>query len=152
MLIKSLCKFILEANLHKHYNYLNTFWVFTNTLHFTSFRCLLICGYQMIFTNSHYSKKIRNVAYGFNISGWKSLIGWHILMEKIGTFCKYCVLFARNGGIGSQPLGNLVTVAFTNWKKAKEVYNLFILSYITFFIFCFNFNYKYFRYIEFIPI
>jgi len=59
---------------------------------------------------------------------------------KNGTFCKYCVLFARNGGIGSQPLGNLVTVAFTNWKKAKEVYNLFILSYITFLFFCFNFN------------
>ncbi|VVC42990.1 Hypothetical protein CINCED_3A001510, partial [Cinara cedri] len=39
---------------------------------------------------------------------------------KNGTFCKYCVLFARNGGIGSQPLGHLVTDAFTNWKKAKE--------------------------------
>ncbi|KAL5232997.1 hypothetical protein ACI65C_000407 [Semiaphis heraclei] len=43
---------------------------------------------------------------------------------KNGTFCKYCVLFARNGGIESQPLGNLVTVAFTNWKKAKEVYRV----------------------------
>lgn len=41
--------------------------------------------------------------------------------EKNGTFCKYCVVFARSGGVGNQPLGNLVTVAFNNWKKAKEV-------------------------------
>jgi len=30
-------------------------------------------------------------------------------------------LFAKNGGVGSQPLGSLVTVAFSKWKKAKEV-------------------------------
>ncbi|XP_060870536.1 uncharacterized protein LOC132944973 [Metopolophium dirhodum] len=41
---------------------------------------------------------------------------------KNGTFCKYCVLFAKNGGVGSQPLGSLVTVAFSNWKKAKETF------------------------------
>lgn len=40
---------------------------------------------------------------------------------KQGAFCKYCVVFAKHGGIGGQPLEQLVSTAFTNWKKAKEV-------------------------------
>lgn len=44
---------------------------------------------------------------------------------KKGAFCKHCVVFAKGGGVGNQPLGNFVTVPFTNWKKSKEVY-LFI--------------------------
>lgn len=53
---------------------------------------------------------------------WIVEFNWLAYSEiKQGSFCKYCLLFAKHGGIGSQPLGQLVSTAFTNWKKAKEV-------------------------------
>jgi len=56
---------------------------------------------------------------------------------KNGAFCKYCVIFAKSGGVGNQPLGNFVTIPFNNWKKAKEI--LLFNSYITYFYnFCLN--------------
>ena len=38
-----------------------------------------------------------------------------------GAFCIPCVAFSSVGGIGSQPLGQLVKTKFDNWKKAREV-------------------------------
>jgi len=47
---------------------------------------------------------------------------WLSYSEKFeGAFCKYCVVFAFAGGIGSQRLYSLVLTAFQNWKKATEV-------------------------------
>lgn len=45
--------------------------------------------------------------------------------EKLGSFCKYCVIFSRSetqtvGKGDHQVAGALVTTAFTNLKKAKE--------------------------------
>jgi len=55
---------------------------------------------------------------------WFAEFNWLAYSEiKQGVFCKYCLLFAKHGGVGSQPLGQLVSNAFTNWKKAKEVFN-----------------------------
>jgi hypothetical protein len=48
---------------------------------------------------------------------------------KQRDFCKYCMLFAKYGGFGGQPLGQLVSTAFTSWKKAKEVLNYFLCIY-----------------------
>lgn len=53
---------------------------------------------------------------------WLYEFNWLAYSEfKQGAFCKFCLLFAKGDGVGSQPLGQLVTSAFTNWKKAKEV-------------------------------
>lgn len=47
---------------------------------------------------------------------------WLCYSENLqGAFCKYCVAFSTNGGIGSQPLGYLIVKPLQNWKKAKEV-------------------------------
>lgn len=49
---------------------------------------------------------------------------------KSGAFCKFCVLFAKSGGVGCQPLGHLVNSPFKNWIKAKEVgKSIFIVHY-----------------------
>ncbi|KAL4153370.1 hypothetical protein QTP88_001203 [Uroleucon formosanum] len=54
---------------------------------------------------------------------WFTEFNWLAYSEiKQGVFCKYCLLFAKHGGVGSQPLGQLVSNAFTNWKKAKETF------------------------------
>ncbi|XP_029348004.1 zinc finger MYM-type protein 1-like [Acyrthosiphon pisum] len=54
---------------------------------------------------------------------WFTEFNWLVYSEiKQGVFCKYCLLFAKYGGIGGQPLGQLVSTAFSNWKKAKETF------------------------------
>lgn len=45
--------------------------------------------------------------------------------EKLGSFCKYCVIFSRSetqtvGKGDDQVAGALVTKAFTNFKKGKR--------------------------------
>jgi len=36
------------------------------------------------------------------------VIGWYILKKDDGAYCKYCVLFAgEGGGVGKQTFGNL---------------------------------------------
>lgn len=53
---------------------------------------------------------------------WLTEFNWLCYSAKEeGAFCKYCVFFARTGGIGGQTLGLLVNVKMDNWKKAKEV-------------------------------
>ncbi|CAI6376829.1 unnamed protein product [Macrosiphum euphorbiae] len=46
-----------------------------------------------------------------------------------GGYCKYCVTFAKYGGIGNQPLGQLVVNPFKNYKDdfrvhAKKKYHI----------------------------
>lgn len=56
---------------------------------------------------------------------WLDKFNWLSYSEKQeGAFCKYCVVFVKSGGKGSQALGSLVTHAFQNWKKALEVNKL----------------------------
>ncbi|XP_050065649.1 zinc finger MYM-type protein 1-like [Aphis gossypii] len=53
---------------------------------------------------------------------WLKAYPWLSYSEKLeGAFCKYCVVFAFAGGIGSQRLCSLVLTPFQNWKKATEV-------------------------------
>ncbi|GBM33346.1 hypothetical protein AVEN_101077-1, partial [Araneus ventricosus] len=45
--------------------------------------------------------------------------------EKSGSFCKYCVIFSHSKNVGKgdhQVTGALVTQAFSNLKKAKEMF------------------------------
>lgn len=57
---------------------------------------------------------------------WLNEFNWLAYSEiEGGAFCKHCVLFAKTGGIGNQPLKYLVTEVYDSWKKAKEV----IISY-----------------------
>ncbi|KAL4127017.1 hypothetical protein QTP88_011215 [Uroleucon formosanum] len=54
---------------------------------------------------------------------WLDKFNWLSYSEKLeGAFCKYCVVFAKSGGKGSQALGSRVKHAFQNWKKALEVF------------------------------
>ncbi|XP_050064715.1 zinc finger MYM-type protein 1-like [Aphis gossypii] len=54
---------------------------------------------------------------------WLEKYCWLCYSEKLeGAFCKYCIVFARTGGIGSQTLGSLVLNGFQNWKNALEVF------------------------------
>lgn len=53
---------------------------------------------------------------------WLEEFSWLAYSElHQGAFCISCVAFAKSGGKGSQPLGQLVKTKFDNWKKAKEV-------------------------------
>lgn len=53
---------------------------------------------------------------------WLEKYNWLCYSEKLqGAFCKYCIVFAKTGGIGSQALGSLVLNGFQNWKNALEV-------------------------------
>ena len=40
-----------------------------------------------------------------------------------GAFCKFCALFSSFGGIGDQPLGQLCSLKFNNWKCAIEKFS-----------------------------
>jgi len=60
---------------------------------------------------------------------WLQYFSWLCYSEKFnGAFCKYCVLFASRGGIGSQPLGLFVIKPFQKWKKSIEVNYLYYLT------------------------
>ncbi|KAL4153397.1 hypothetical protein QTP88_001230 [Uroleucon formosanum] len=56
---------------------------------------------------------------------WLKRWNWLAYSEKDdGAYCKYCVLFAGEGGdVGKQTFGNLVKKPFKNWKDAIEVFN-----------------------------
>ncbi|XP_025412361.1 uncharacterized protein LOC112684865 isoform X2 [Sipha flava] len=54
---------------------------------------------------------------------WLNAHNWLAYSEKYqGAFCKFCVVFSKVGGVGGQKLGTLVVEAFTNYKKATEVF------------------------------
>ncbi|KAL4120004.1 hypothetical protein QTP88_012752 [Uroleucon formosanum] len=54
---------------------------------------------------------------------WLLEFNWLAYSEKNqGVYCKHCVVFAKTGGVGSQPLRKLVYEAFNAWKKALEVF------------------------------
>ncbi|XP_022161256.1 uncharacterized protein LOC111027264 [Myzus persicae] len=54
---------------------------------------------------------------------WLLEFNWLAYSEKTqGAYCKHCVVFAKTGGVGSQPLRKLVYEAFNAWKKALEVF------------------------------
>jgi len=51
---------------------------------------------------------------------WLTEYKWLCYSEvKNGAFCKYCVLFAKSDGVGSQIWGPFVTIPFTIWNMAK---------------------------------
>jgi hypothetical protein len=53
---------------------------------------------------------------------WLLEFNWLAYSEKNqGVYCKNCVVFAKTGGVRSQPLGKLVYEAFNAWKIALEV-------------------------------
>ncbi|XP_060855231.1 zinc finger MYM-type protein 1-like [Metopolophium dirhodum] len=55
---------------------------------------------------------------------WLTSYSWLLYSEiKSGAFCRFCVVFAKCGGVGNQKLGFLSSEPFNNWKKAKEVFN-----------------------------
>ncbi|KAL4144132.1 hypothetical protein QTP88_006359 [Uroleucon formosanum] len=55
---------------------------------------------------------------------WLTSYSWLLYSEiKSGAFCRFCVVFAKCGGVGNQKLGFLSIEPFNNWKKAKEVFN-----------------------------
>lgn len=66
------------------------------------------------------TKGKRNLRFQFKwLYRWK----WLAYSEfKGGSFCKFCALFAPSDGVGSgkQPLGQLCSVKFDNWKDAVE--------------------------------
>lgn len=41
--------------------------------------------------------------------------------EKLGAFCKPCVIFSKTGGSGHQPLGLFVVHAYSYFAKAQSV-------------------------------
>lgn len=67
---------------------------------------------------------------------WLNLFPWLAYSKiKQGGYCKYCVAFAKYGGIGNQPLGQLVVNPFINYKDALQVNSLtcyFLISKILF--------------------
>lgn len=56
-------------------------------------------------------------------SAWLDKYSWLAYSKALnGAFCKYCVVFAgKTGGVGNQPLGNLVITPFTQYKNAHRV-------------------------------
>jgi len=65
---------------------------------------------------------------------WITEFNWLSYSEIIGgAFCKHCVLFANTGGIGNQPLKQLVNEIFYSWKKAKVV-NITIVTNLLIFV------------------
>ncbi|KAH6927505.1 hypothetical protein HPB50_004916 [Hyalomma asiaticum] len=59
-------------------------------------------------------------------SHWLQRYGWLAFSHvRKGAFCKTCVLFCRKSGAGKgshQSCRNLVTVPFTKWKDAIEIF------------------------------
>lgn len=61
---------------------------------------------------------------------WLNLFPWLTYSKiKQGGYCKYCVVFSKYGGVGNQPLGQLVMEPITNFKDALQVNCLFIYFY-----------------------
>jgi len=57
----------------------------------------------------------------FQIS-WLHSFPWLTYSKiKLGGFCKYCIVFAKYGGVGNQKLGKLVVEPFMNFKDALKV-------------------------------
>lgn len=56
---------------------------------------------------------------------WIEQYSWLVYSDVVkGALCKVCVLFGRNyGGRGGQELRSLVAILFTNWKKAKQIFD-----------------------------
>lgn len=53
---------------------------------------------------------------------WLDLYAWLASSEdKAGLFCKYCVVFARTGGMQAKLLGRLVLSCFNSYAKATVV-------------------------------
>lgn len=70
--------------------------------------------------------RVRKLKFQYH---WLIDYNWLLYSEaKNGVFCKFCVVFAKCGGIGSQKLGFLSSIPFNNWKKAKEVLLLINLT------------------------
>lgn len=59
---------------------------------------------------------------------WLNLFPWLTYSKiKQGGYCRYCVVFSKYGGVGNQPLGQLVIEPLTNFKDALQVnFYLFI--------------------------
>lgn len=78
--------------------------------------------------NYKFPVKEKNKSRGLKFQHkWLTEFNWLAYSEiKGGAFCKHCVLFATSGGIGNQPLKQLVKEVFDSWKKAKEV-NIILL-------------------------
>eukprot|EP00102_Acyrthosiphon_pisum_P022512 XP_016659722.1 PREDICTED: uncharacterized protein LOC100575311 [Acyrthosiphon pisum] len=84
--------------------------------------------------NYKFPVKEKNKSRGLKFQHkWLIEFNWLAYSEiKGGAFCKQCVLFATSGGIGNQPLKQLVKEVFDSWKKAKEVFRAhFVLEYHT---------------------
>jgi len=53
---------------------------------------------------------------------WLDQYAWLAYSEDVaGLFCKYCVVFARTGGMQAKLLGQLVLNCFNSYAKATAV-------------------------------
>ncbi|KAF0751280.1 zinc finger MYM-type protein 1-like [Aphis craccivora] len=67
------------------------------------------------------NKKKRKLKFQYK---WLTTYNWLVYSElQEGAFCKFCLVFATNSGIGQQKSGALTLTAFINWKKSKEAFN-----------------------------
>ena len=48
-------------------------------------------------------------------------MGWYILMQDCGCYCKFCVLFADNRDARITSYGALVNWPLTNWKATTKL-------------------------------
>jgi len=80
----------------------------------------------------------RNLKFQYR---WLETYSWLCYSKKFeGAFCKYCVVFTKVGGVGSQKLGGLVLTAYQNWKNALEVITfIFNLTHTNFLYFAPNY-------------
>lgn len=73
-------------------------------------------NYEFPILESNKKRKLK-----FQIS-WLHSFPWLTYSKiKLGGFCKYCIVFAKYGGVGNQKLGKLVVEPFMNFKDALKV-------------------------------
>jgi hypothetical protein len=48
-------------------------------------------------------------------------VQWRIYRGRSRGFCKYCLVFAKYGGVRNQKLGKLIVEPFMNFKDALKV-------------------------------